>query len=141
MTADLVTITCTGCGRVLAAAPDDEALIAMEGWWEDEQDRTWCGGCDPDAPAPEGFWNDVEVLADRFAAGVRLQPVAEFPDGTTYSVPIPRDPWALLNRARYGCPACDQLIDHDDLTGDHQHTKHLAGFGLTAAGQGRRVAA
>lgn len=40
-----VALTCTGCDRVLVASPDDEALIAMEGWYEDPEDRTWCTGC------------------------------------------------------------------------------------------------
>ena len=45
-TVETIQVTCAGCGRVLVASPDDEALIAMEGWYEDEHDRTWCGGCD-----------------------------------------------------------------------------------------------
>ena len=93
-------------------------------------------------PAPEGFWADVEATADRFESRCRLQPIALMSTGMVYSIPIPADPWALLNRARYGCPVCDQLIDHDMLTGDHEHERHLAGFGLGAEPwQGRRVAA
>lgn len=45
-TVETIQVTCAGCGRVLVASPDDEALIAMEGWYEDPEDRTWCGGCD-----------------------------------------------------------------------------------------------
>lgn len=132
---DALQIACTGCGRVLIAAPDDEALIVMEGWCEDPEGRTWCAGCDPDDHSePVG-------IPDRLPTG--FQPVAVFADGSTWGYPTGAgaDPWSLLNRARYGCPVCDQLIEHDDLSGGHQHAKHLAGFGLTTFGQGRRYAA
>ncbi|MFT4296944.1 MAG: hypothetical protein QM582_16185 [Micropruina sp.] len=61
---------CGGCGRPLIAAPDDQALIAMEEWWEDEQDRTWCLGCEP-APATGP---DAERAAPDADSSVPTQP-------------------------------------------------------------------
>lgn len=69
-----------------------------------------------------------------------FQPVAVAADGTVYGFPKHRDPWALLNRARYGCVECDQAMDDDMLTGGTAHAAHLAEHGLFGH-PGRRAAA
>ena len=122
-----LAITCSGCPTRFSAGPDDFESIIAGDWCEDEHGNTWCNDCGPDDGEP-------------FGNPERFQPIAEFPDGTVYSFPIPRDPWALLNRARYGCTVCDQCIDHDTLTGSHLHEQHLADVDLGADRLGRRVA-